>query len=392
MTLRGLLLLSCIVLAAPVGAQSKAPPAKSAAEAEKKIETLRKEIKTLTKAQRELEEKRNREAKQLRQIDQKVAESSKNLNKVESAIDSQEHKLDVLGTEQEKLERELRAQKTELAQLMRAAYRLGDNSELKQLLSQDKISEAARWLAYHRYFEQQRQLEIGKLNTELQQLAAVSSAIEQEKQVLAVQKVQQEKAVADLSAQRKQRSAAVSSLDAKYKNQQARIKALGKDEKTLRSLLDKLRQAASTSKAPTVIGRPSSSKPAVKITPKNLTGWPLTGTLLAGYGNAMPDGRRSEGLLIAATAGSPVHSVAAGRVVYADWLKGYGMLMVINHGRGNMSLYANNDALLKDVGESVTPGERIATVGTSGAQNRAALYFEMRLNGQPQNPNTWLRP
>ena len=106
-----------------------------------------------------------------------------------------------------------------------------------------------------------------------------------------------------------------------------------------------------------------------KITPKNLTGWPLTGTLLAGYGNAMPDGRRSEGLLIAAAAGAPVYSVAAGRVVYADWLKGYGMLMVIDHGRGNMSLYANNDALLKDVGESVVPGERIATVGTSGAQN-----------------------
>jgi septal ring factor EnvC (AmiA/AmiB activator) len=385
------LLLSC-VLAASVGAQSKAPPAKNAAEAEKKIEILRKEIRTLTKAQRELEEKRNREAKQLRQIDQKVAESSKNLNQVESAINSQERKLNALETEQEKLERALRGQKQELAQLMRAAYRLGDSSELKQLLSQDKISEVARWLAYHRYFEQQRQLEIGRLNTQLQQLAAVSDAIEQEKQILAAQKVQQEKSVADLSAQRKQRSTAVSTLDAKYKNQQARIKALGKDEKALRGLLDKLRQAASTSKAPAVIGRPSSSKPAAKVTPKNLTGWPLTGTLLAGYGNAMPDGRRSEGLLIAAAAGSPVYTVAAGRVVYADWLKGYGMLMVIDHGRGNMSLYANNDALLKDVGESVTPGERIATVGTSGAQSRAALYFEMRLNGQPQNPNTWLRP
>lgn len=385
------LLLSC-VLAASVGAQSKAPPAKNAAEAEKKIEILRKEIRTLTKAQRELEEKRNREAKQLRQIDQKVAESSKNLNQVESAINSQERKLNALETEQEKLERALRGQKQELAQLMRAAYRLGDNSELKQLLSQDKISEVARWLAYHRYFEQQRQLEIGRLNTQLQQLAAVSDAIEQEKQILAAQKVQQEKSVADLSAQRKQRSTAVSTLDAKYKNQQARIKALGKDEKALRGLLDKLHQAASTSKAPAVIGRPSSSKPAAKVTPKHLTGWPLTGTLLAGYGNAMPDGRRSEGLLIAAAAGSPVYTVAAGRVVYADWLKGYGMLMVIDHGRGNMSLYANNDALLKDVGESVTPGERIATVGTSGAQSRAALYFEMRLNGQPQNPNTWLRP
>jgi septal ring factor EnvC (AmiA/AmiB activator) len=106
----------------------------------------------------------------------------------------------------------------------------------------------------------------------------------------------------------------------------------------------------------------------------------------------MPDGRRSEGLLIAAPAGTPVFAVASGRVVYADWLKGYGMLMVLDHGNGSMSLYANNDALLKEVGESVKPGERIATVGSSGAQKISALYFEMRLNGQPQNPNPWLRP
>jgi murein hydrolase activator len=106
----------------------------------------------------------------------------------------------------------------------------------------------------------------------------------------------------------------------------------------------------------------------------------------------MPDGRKSEGLLIAAPAGTSVYGVAAGRVVYADWLKGYGMLMVIDHGRGYMSLYANNDALIKEVGDSVTAGERIATVGSSGGQGRTALYFEMRLNGQPQNPNGWLRP
>ena len=97
-------------------------------------------------------------------------------------------------------------------------------------------------------------------------------------------------------------------------------------------------------------------------------------------------------MLISAPAGTPVFSVAAGRVVYADWLKGYGMLMVIDHGNGSMSLYANNDALVKDVGDPVAAGERIASVGSSGAQGRTALYFEMRLNGQPQNPNGWLRP
>ena len=382
----------CLLLSAMSSAQNKAPAAKSPADAEKKIEALRKEIKTLSKAQREVEEKRSQEARQLRSIDQKVAVSSRSLDSIEGAIDGQEKKLDQLETEEQRLERNLREQKDQLALLLRSAYRLGDNSELKHLLAQDKLSEAARWLAYHRYFEQERQKEITGLSAQLEQLAAASLAVEQETRVLAQQKARQQKAVAELSKQRQARSVAVSTLDAKYKTQQARIKALGKDEKALRGLLDKLRQAAAKSKAPAVVGRPSSSKPASKITPKNLTGWPLTGSLLAGYGNAMPDGRKSEGLLIAAPAGSPVHAVAAGRVVYADWLKGYGMLMVVDHGRGYMSLYANNDALVKEVGDPVAAGERIASVGSSGAQGRTALYFEMRLNGQPQNPNGWLRP
>ena len=286
-------------------AQSKAPPAKSTADAEKKIEVLRKEIKTLTKAQREVEEKRNREAKQLRQIDQKVAASSQALSSVESAIAGTEKKLDGLEARQQMLESELLAQKQQLASLLRSAYRLGEGSELKLLLSQDRISEAARWLAYHRYFEQERQREIGTLSHELQALAQVSAAVEQQQRQLAEEKRRKAKAVEELSRQRQLRSRTVSTLDAKYKNQQARIKALGKDEKTLRNLLDKLRKAASASKAPAVIGRPSTTKPAAKVTPRNLTGWPLTGSLLAGYGNAMPDGRRSEGLLIAAPAGTP---------------------------------------------------------------------------------------
>jgi septal ring factor EnvC (AmiA/AmiB activator) len=373
-------------------AQSKTPAVKNTADAEKKIATLRKEINKLSKAQQEVEEKRNSETKQLRKIDQQVAKSSQDLNKVATAVSEQQQKLERLEIQQEQLEKNLRSQKEQLALLIRSAYRLGENSELKHLLSQDKLADAARWLVYHQYFEKERQQEITALTTELQELAAISLEIEQEKNVLAQQKIEQQKVVSELSKQLQDRKATVNTLDAKYKSQQEKIKALGKDEKALRALLDKLKQAATKSKAPVVVGRPTSKKPAPKVTPKNLTGWPLTGALIAGYGNAMPDGRASEGLLIAAPAGTSVYSVAAGRVIYADWLKGYGLLLVIDHGRGYMSLYANNDALFKEVGEAVAAGERVSSVGTSGAQNRAALYFEMRLNGQPQNPNSWLHP
>ena len=381
-----------LLLAAPAVAQNKPPAAKSTADAERKIESLRKEIKTLSKAQRDIEEKRNAEARQLRQIDLKVAQSSQVLESVDAAMQGTETKLQSLQARQRQLETDLLGQKEQMAQLLRSAYRLDEGSELKLLLSQDRLADAARWLAYHRYFERQRQQEIGRLSRELQALAQVSAEVASEQQRLAQERQRKQQAVEALSEQRRQRSREVAGLEAKYKTQQARIKALGKDEKALRTLLDRLRKAASTSKAPAVIGRPSGGKPAVKSAPRNLTGWPLTGTLLAGFGNAMPDGRRSEGLLIAAPAGTPVYSVAAGRVVYADWLKGYGMLMVVDHGNGRMSLYANNDALLKEVGEAVKAGERIAAVGSSGAQKQSALYFEIRLNGQPQNPGAWLRP
>ncbi|MHB8912272.1 MAG: murein hydrolase activator EnvC family protein, partial [Lysobacter sp.] len=120
-------------------------------------------------------------------------------------------------------------------------------------------------------------------------------------------------------------------------------------------------------------------------------GWPASGALLAGFGATMPDGRSSDGLLIGAGAGSPVKAVADGQVVYAEWMTGYGLLLIVDHGNGYMSLYAHNDALLKDVGATVRRGESLGTVGSSGGQGRPALYFELRRNGAPVNPSTWLR-
>ena len=119
---------------------------------------------------------------------------------------------------------------------------------------------------------------------------------------------------------------------------------------------------------------------------------PVQGSLLAGFGGNMPDGHRSDGLLIAGAVGSEVRAVAAGRVAYADWLKGYGLLLIIDHGNGWMSLYAFNDSLLKNVGDSVKVNDAIATLGRSGGQASPALYFELRQNGQPKDPRVWLKP
>ncbi|MGJ4731098.1 murein hydrolase activator EnvC family protein, partial [Luteimonas sp. SDU101] len=120
-------------------------------------------------------------------------------------------------------------------------------------------------------------------------------------------------------------------------------------------------------------------------------GWPLSGTLLAGYGGRMPDGRSSSGVLIGASAGTRVQAVADGTVVFAEWMTGYGMILIVDHGNGTMSLYAHCETLLKDAGAPVKRGDAVATVGNSGGQGQPALYFELRRNGQPVNPNSFLQ-
>src|SRR5690606_35963722 len=119
--------------------------------------------------------------------------------------------------------------------------------------------------------------------------------------------------------------------------------------------------------------------------------WPLAGSLLAGYGARMPDGRTSSGVLVAAAAGTPVTAVAEGTVVFAEWMTGYGLILIIDHGNGYMSLYAHNDSLLKNPGDRVRRGDAVSTVGTSGGQGRGALYFELRRDGKPVDPGTWLQ-
>ncbi len=120
-------------------------------------------------------------------------------------------------------------------------------------------------------------------------------------------------------------------------------------------------------------------------------GWPISGSLLTPYGGKLPDGRSSTGILIGAPAGTSVKAVADGTVVFAEWMTGYGMLLIVDHGNGYMSLYAHNDGLQKNVGDAVRRGDTVASVGSSGGQGRSGLYFELRQNGTPVNPTTWLQ-
>jgi septal ring factor EnvC (AmiA/AmiB activator) len=389
-----------LALAASAVAQTKpAATVRKQAAAQQALAGTRAQIKALSEQQKRLEGERDAAASELRQIDEVVSTAQRDLHGTEAAIADQEAALAQLQSRRKTLEQSLSGQREELARLLRSAHALGQQQELQMLLEQNRIGELARVLAYHRYFERARRERIGRLNSELAELAGLAAQIEQRKAGLLAAQQRQRGESERLAAQKRERSRLVASLDARYQDRNARLGALGRDEKNTVALLEKLRKlmAQLPKAAPPAVAKPPRAGAAPVAPARNAaipTGpmaLPLAGSILAGYRGTMPDGHQSQGLLIAGNAGAPVHAVRAGRVAYADWLKGYGLLLILDHGGGWMSLYAFNDALLKNAGDAVGAGEAIATVGSSGGQGRPALYFELRHDGQPADPGTWLK-
>ncbi|XQA64726.1 murein hydrolase activator EnvC family protein [Xanthomonas sacchari] len=384
-------------------------------EAEKRLEKVRNELKSVAEERRQLEGKRGDAARQLREADEKVAVTGRSLAQTQQALQRHQQTLAELERKRDGLRSGLTRQRAELAQLLRAAYAIGGNAPLKLLLAQDRVADANRLLAYHRYLQRERAQRIATLTHELQALEQVQrELVEQKQQLSEAQRRQQEQAQA-LQRDRKQRASVVSELDQRYQDRSEREKALGQDAKALETLLANLRAAAARAEAERrAAARREAAEQAAqakaaakagrgggKIPPKVVAsapplkvgglGWPLSGDLIARYGGRLPDGRTSSGVLIAAPAGSTVTAVADGTVVFSDWMTGYGMILIVDHGNGYMSLYAHNDTLLRDAGAKVKRGDAVAKVGNSGGQGRPALYFELRRNGQPVDPSSWLQ-
>lgn len=390
-----------------------APPAsaQSSRETERKLQRVRSELKAIATERRKLEGERGSASRDLRKVDEQVGTSARALSETETELVRGQATLAQLQAQRDALQSQLGAQRGELARLLRAAYTVGGDAPLKVMLAQDRVAQAGRTLTYHRYLQRDRALRIAQLTEELRGLETVERQIVRKRAALDSARSQRRAELARLERDRKQRAGLIAQLDTQYKDRAAREKALGRDAKSLERLLSQLRAAAAkaarearAAKPRTAATKPSrpgragaaSTRPAkamASAAPVKVGGlsWPLNGMLLAGYGGTMPDGRASAGVLIGAPVGSSVRAVADGRVVFAEWMSGYGLISIVDHGNGYMSLYAHNDALLRDAGDSVKRGDAIASVGNSGGQGRSALYFELRRNGQPVNPDTWLQ-
>lgn len=330
---------------------------------------LKQQQKAFTKAQdllKTADQSLARLARQIRQSNEELAEVRKQLQALE--------------LEQQQLQQSFELQKSLLAQQLKGAFVTGEHDYTKMLLNQQDSSKLERVLTYYQYLNQAR----------MQQLKQIEQTAEELKQVeldLQTKAEQQQQLQAQLEQQRQELTDAKSSQLASVKkmksfltDQEQQLNYLKQNEQSLQTTLGKLKAAAIAAKKRINLPKTKGKLP-----------WPVQGDILQGYGEKRLAGVSSRGILIAAAEGSKVKAVADGQVIYADWLKGYGWVIVLDHGNGVMSLYGHNQTLLKKPGESVNASEAVALVGASGGQAQAGLYFEIRQKGTAINPITWLQ-
>ena len=329
-------------------------------------------------------EKRDRLSAQLRDAELAVQTARRELEEARAQRVASEARLEELEREQERRERELGAERGALSGELRAAYVNGREEQLKLLLNQQDPASVGRMLAYYGYFGRARAERIGSIRDQLEHLALVRERIAAEGRRLAELEAKQEQDLASLRAAQQKRTTAVAAINSQIKSRGGELKRLESQARALEKLIADLRKA---------LDNPPVAKKAPFEPLRGKLPWPVPqGKVLARFGQPRAGGSlRWQGMLIGTERGARVRAPFAGRVAYADWLPGMGLMIVLDHGGGYLSLYGHNDQLFRKVGESVAAGDVIGSVGDSGGTDQAALYFEVRRGREPVNPETWLQ-
>ena len=385
---RVLLLLSfagCVVAGAVAGDQIEAR--KSELEAVKSsLESLRREIS-------QAETEKDREARELRALEKRIGTISHRIRELDRERQTRARHLQGLEGERRRHQAEADAHAKVLARQVRASHALGRQERLKFLLNQQDPVRIGRMLAYYDYFQRQRLAQMDAVREALRGLADTEANIRSEQARLEALLVDERTARASLERAQSERREVVASLDEDIRQRGEEVSRLRRDEARLKQLVERLGQVQERLAALQEIEAEAAAEEQAGPfgARRGELAWPAPGRIRSGFGSSKGAGLAWDGVVINAPAGHEVTTVHAGRVVFADWLKGYGLLLIVDHGDGYMSLYGYNQSLFKSVGEWVGVGDVIAIVGNSGGQLDPALYFGIRHNGKPVDPARWCR-
>jgi len=349
------------------------------------LERLRQQI---AKLQGELNVDRGRYdslMSELRRVERRIGRIGRSINRLKGQLREQEKKLSALQQRRSKLQLSIAEQQRYLAGQIRAAYAMGRQEYFKILLNQEDPSAVGRTLTYYDYLNKARSQRIASLNATIDELEQVRQELNRESERLRQLRSEREREREQMEASHKERQSLVANLKTEIQSKDQQLNGLMADERELKTLLQALTEALED-----IPAAPGDHQPFGKLRGK--LKWPTSGRRIAAFGESRNIGKlRWQGVVIAGKEGQEVKAVSHGRVAYADWLRGYGLLLIIDHGDGYMSLYGHNQSLYREVGDWVEKGDVIAAVGRSGGIDSNALYFEIRKDGKPTDPVRWCK-
>ncbi len=390
------------VVASPAWADRKA-----------ELETLRERLQQLQKEHQEARESRAEATDALKQSEQAISESVSALRKLEAEQRQIQGQLKSVADESGQTRLSIQERQKQLEEMLKQAYMRGGGDAMKLLLNGQNPSQVARDFHYLAYITQSQSRLINDLRSDLSRLEALKTTAEEKGRALAEVKASQIRQRAELLKERNNRQLVLNKLSGQITAQRKEIATLKRDEQRLTELLDRLaKQAAARAASKRNNAKPPAEKPDTPARPlglneqvpeyradglpfsrlKGALRLPARGELMNRFGTPRPGGGPSwKGLFIRATGGAEVRVVAQGVVAFSDWLRGFGNLIIVDHGEGYMSLYSNNESLYKKTGEKVKAGETIAAAGNSGGQEDTGVYFELRHQGRPVDPMSWVK-
>ena len=378
------------------------------------LKSIQADIAAKERAVRQQQQQRGSLQAQLKEQEVAISAAARALRETQNTLAELNKQVAEMSASLARLEKQKNSQERNLAAQLDAAFRQGEHTGMQMLLSGEETQRGQRLQAYFGYLNQARQETIAQLKQTREEVASQKAALEekqsQQQTLLYEQRAQQAKLEQALNERKKTLSGLESSIQAG----QQQLSEMRANESRLRGSIAKAeaaakaraereareaqavrnRQQEATRKGTTY--KPTESEKSLMArtdglgAPRGQAYWPVRGSTLHRYGEQLQGELRWKGMVIAAAEGTEVKAIADGRVILADWLQGYGLVVVVEHGKGDMSLYGYNQSALVSVGTQVRAGQPIALVGSSGGQGRPSLYFEIRRQGQAVNPQPWL--